>query len=307
MRRYVFAAIAGLCSFSPLMGQEGMFASQREGTLAPTVPLVPAPTLQNGNLLTPAGGNEALGTSAPRLFSMPKWSLMRSPVSTSPTEPSVPPSGYSYPIPPLPAGVGGADGLCGSASCGQRERGCGRNRSCWERLKAWVCYAPSQTGLPMWCPSPYITPLQGMFPCGSNCALNCAAGPTPSCRKGCGTGCGNGQYPTQPPTMQPPTMQPPMTMPQPMGQPLPQPKPVPYSSAPPTVLPGSGAGAVVMPPRGVQGATVNPTWQSRATPMQPTASPGIPGYRFAAPEAKSWQPVPTTLPGTVVPTSGTQR
>src|SRR5262249_35595619 len=102
MRRYLFAAIAGFASFASLQAQEGSFASQREGTLAPTVPVVPAPVLQNGNILTPAS---SWGTNVPRLFSIQKWSPVRSPVSASAIEPNVPPSGYNYSVPPLPAGV----------------------------------------------------------------------------------------------------------------------------------------------------------------------------------------------------------
>ena len=289
MKRFVFLAVAGLCSFASLQvrAQEGAFASQREGSLAPTAPVVPAPTLQNGSVLTPAGSG-TWGGSAPKLFSTQRWSPLRSPVSASATEPSVPPSGYNYPVPPLPAGVGGADGLCGAAKCKPGHgRGCERNRSSWECFKAWLCYAPSKSDLPMCQPSPYVTPLQGMFPC------------TASNGYGCGTGCGGhcGAQPAQQPM-------PPRTMPTPMEQPLPA--PMPTSPSAPQKLPAiplTSAAPVVMPPRGIQGAAIAPTMLGRTAPAP--ASPGIAGYRFAQPEANVWKPA--AQQGTIVPTSGTQR
>jgi hypothetical protein len=270
--------VAGLSSFAQVRAQEG--------TLAPTVPVVPAPVVQNGNL-TPAGGNGGWGASTgPRLPAFSRWSPFRNPATASVGEPVGTPSGYGYPVPPLPAGVGGADGRCGPGGCAPTGCAPGRARghdgSCWEKLKNWLCYHPTKTELPKLCPTPYYTPLQGMFPC------------TPGgCGAGCGT-CAGGYAPGQPWFVYP-------------GAPAPPPPPPMQPPVPPgtgaRANPGSGAGtsaaAVTFPPRGVQGAAVAPTWQGRVAPMP--ATPGIAGYRFAAPEAVA---APPSLPGTVVPTGG---
>ncbi len=218
MKRLYLAAVAGLCSVVPLSAQEG--------ALAPTAPVVPAPVLQNGSLVSPSGGNGWGAGSRP--FAPAKWSPFRNPATASVTDPVVPSAAaYGHALPPLPAGVSGVEAAsCGPAGCGQA----GRSRGCWEHLKAWLCYHPSKTDLPKCRPTPYVTPLQGMFPCTSVA--------------GCTTGCAVGT--------------PVYGQPQPVPQGLPMPQPVP---------PGATAGAVMMPPRGQQGtATLQPTWQGRTTP-----------------------------------------
>jgi hypothetical protein len=64
-------------------------------------------------------------------------------------------------------------------------------------------------------------------------------------------------------------------------------------------MPGTSAGPVVMPPRGVQGAAVAPTWQGRTTPAP--VNPGVSGFRYATPESAKVAK-PATLPGTIVNT-----
>lgn len=214
MKRLYLAAVAGLWSVAPLSAQEG--------ALAPTAPVVPAPALQNGSLLAPAGGTGGWGAGGSRTMALTKWSPFRNPATASASDPVAPSAaGYGHPLPPLPAGVG--DGPCGTSGCGHA----GRERVGWDRVKAWLCYHPSKTELPKLRPTPYVTPLQGMFGCTSaaGCAAGCASGAPVS-----------GQ-------------------PQPQGQPMPQPVP-----------PGTGAGAVAMPPRGPQGIALQPTWQGRTPP-----------------------------------------
>lgn len=230
-RWYLVAAVAGLWSFAPLSAQEG--------SLAPTAPVVPTPVLQSGKLIAPSGSGN-WGTSS-RQFALTKWSPFRNPATASATEPVSPSAAnYVHPTPPTP--VGGGDGSCGPGGCG------GRERVGWDRVKAFLCYHPSKTELPKLRPTPYVTPLIGMFPCSS--APN----------GGCATANGTYGQPLGPP-------QPYMPQPQP-GQPMTQP-------VPPT------AGAVMMPPRGTQGTAIQPTWQGRVTPAP--ADPGLAGYRFTAP------------------------
>lgn len=136
-----------------------------------------------------------------------------------------------------------AGGTCGPTGCAT-----GRGGFSLDRLKAYFCYQPTPTGLPKLQPAPYVTPLQGLFGCSS-------AG-------GCTTGCAVGAYaPAN------------YAYPQ---QPGAYPQPMPMN---PPVAPG--AGAVLMPSRGVAGAALQPTWQGRVTPMQADAS-GVAGYRLPA-------------------------
>ena len=164
MKRLYLAAVAGLWSVAPLPAQEG--------TLAPTAPVVPAPTLQNGALQAPGGTGWGAGGS--RVMPLTKWSPFRNPATASATDPVAPAAAYSHPLPPLPAGVSGAEtsATCGPTGCGHA----GRQRGCWEQVKAWLCYRPSKTDIPTWRPTPYVTPLQGMFACtpAAGCATGCA-------------------------------------------------------------------------------------------------------------------------------------
>ena len=167
MKRLYLAAVAGLWSVAPLPAQEGV--------LAPTAPVVPAPTLHNGALLAPAGGAGGWGAGGSRVMPLAKWSPFRNPATASATDPVAPAAGYAHPLPPLPAGVGGADASCGPNGCGHA----GRERLGWDRVKAWLCYRPSKTEMPVLRPTPYVTPLQGMFACtpAGGCATGCASGP----------------------------------------------------------------------------------------------------------------------------------
>ena len=240
MKRYLIAAVA------VSLGAGGAARAQ-DGGLAPTAPVVPTPILQNGNVLTPSGGTAPwAGSGSPRMFSSTRWSN-RGNAAGDPTM-QMAPSGYAYALPPLPAGVGSVNAACGTGGCAPGNRG-GLN---WNRLKAFLSYHPSRTNIPTWQPTPYITPLQGMFPCSS--------------AAGCTTGCAPGGYPYG---QQPYGQQPYYGQPQPNTPPMAQPMP-----------PGS-AGAVTMPSRGTQGIAVPPTWQGRTQPAP--ATPGIAGYRFAQP------------------------
>jgi hypothetical protein len=302
MKRFFFAAVAGLASFAPLAAQEG--------TLAPTVPVVPAPVVQNGNLINPAG----VGSTRQPFFTMPKWSPLKSPVSTTNTadvpappkanppltSPAMPP--YSKYTQPIPHPTGTVDAPCGLGGCTTGGCTTGRDRSCWAHFKAWLCYAPSKSDLPKCQPTPYHTPLQGMFPC------------TPSCGYGCGNGNCTGQYPAvmqQPVPTQP--MAPPMGQPNP-PQKMPAPRPlttptVPAPSVPvPMPMPTpTSASPVMMPPRGVSGAPMAPAGEVRSVPVVAPAAPANyaapAGYRFTNPYSTNWKPAPQ--PGSVVPVSAT--
>jgi|GEM_PF-3160480 len=268
--KWTIVAVAGVCSFGSVAAQEG--------TLAPTAPVVPAPMIQGGKLINPSGDQGSWGASnTSQIFSAPRWSPFRNSVraTTDPTAPMVPAApgtvttGVPMPPPPV-AGIGVPDGTCGPGGCAPG--GHGRSGMCWSRFKAWMTYHPSNTDLPRCHPTPYITPLLGMFPCPGGYG-----------GYGCG-GCANGSYPAYGPPVGPASGAPsavpptgyPLGQPQPyLPQPMPQPGPM-----------GGSAGPVMMPQRGTQGTALTPTWQGRVTQMPAAApgSPGIAGYRFAAPE-----------------------
>ncbi len=234
MKRLYLAAVLGLWPG----------AAQAQEGLAPTVPVVPAPVLQNGNVQAPAGSG--WGTpGGPRFLSVSKWSPFRNPATASPIEPTAPVS--THPLPPLPAGIStpemsGSPANCGPAGCGRPAR----SRSCWERIKLLLGYHDSPTELPKLRPTPCITPLQGMFPC--------TAAP------GCGTGCAAGHNGGVP-QMYAPAHTPPM-----------------MPAMPAVTTPtGTTAGAVVMPPRGMQGRPVQPVVQGRVVPESAVTAKPAPG------------------------------
>lgn len=201
MKRLYIAAVAGLCAVAPVRAQDG--------ALAPTAPVVPPPMLQNGSVVAPAGG---AGVARP--FANNMWSPVRSPVVAS---------GAAYTGYPPAAGA-----ECGPTGCGTA--GCGRGGLSWDRLKTWLCFNYSPSGLPKRQPAPYITPLQGMFSCssGAGCAPCAANGPAFA----------------------------PAPVPAPAGQP-----PAPGPMMPVPTKPPVTAGAVLMPPRGTTGAPVPAAWQ----------------------------------------------
>lgn len=159
-RKFWAAAVAGLVACGAVVSQDGR--------LAPTAPIVPAPVMTNGGVRAPATGNWGSG----RVISSNNWSPLRSPVAPASAEvPPVPAhSGYAVPLPPAHGGSCGPAG-CAPANCGRGDR------SCWDKLKAWLGYAPCKSDLPKLQPTPYVTPLQGMFYCS-----------TPAGCAPCGTG-----------------------------------------------------------------------------------------------------------------------
>ncbi|VTR90789.1 unnamed protein product [Gemmata massiliana] len=221
----------------------------QDGWLAPTSPVVPPPALQNGNLVAPAGGAWGGGS---RMFSRTTWSPVRSPVvagySSAPIS-----AAPGYAVPPLPPGVGAGYSACGPVGCGPV--GCERERPCWERMKSWLCFQLTPTELPKMRPAPYVGPIQGLFSCTSG--------------GGCATGCGAtyaGGYNSP--------VQPTYNVPAPLQQPQP-------------MQPGAGAGAVMMPARGTQGAAVQPTWQGRV--VSTPSDPALAGYRYTQPDYRTVQ------------------
>lgn len=205
MNRLYIAAVAGLCAVAPVRAQER--------PLAPTAPVVPAPMLQNGSVVAPVGVAWAPGVARP--FANNTWSPVRSPVVAGD-------SVYTGSLP-----VAGA--ACGPTGCGPA--GCGRDGLSWDRLKSWLCFNYSPSGLPKRTPTPYITPLQGLFSCssGAGCAPCAANGPA-------------------------------LLGPAPVGLP---PAPAPMQMPVPMKPPGT-AGAVLMPPRGATGAPAPAAWQNPA-------------------------------------------
>jgi hypothetical protein len=251
MRRLVFAAVAGLCTVAPARAQDGAFA--------PTLPVIPAPALP-GVTVAPTGGTPSAGRAVSRPFAASKWSPVRSPVvaASGMPAPVTPATPATAPLPALPPGaVIPYGGSCADGACGREHRSCG------QQLKAWLCFRYSPSDLPKCQPTPYITPLQGMFPC-----------------VGCGRGSGVGAPPAQPPIFAPigpdgvvpgTVVEPAPPMPQPAppkGVPLPVPQPLP---------PNKGAGPVEMPPRGTTGGAFAPAW--RVQPATPTVT-----------SAGSWRP-----------------
>ncbi len=255
MRRFVFVAVAGLCSTVPTFAQES-------GYLAPTAPVVPAPVLHNGSVLNSSTGKPGVS----RFLASPKWSPLRSPVTASSTGATALPPGY---VPTQDAGMVVSAGSCPDGRCGSRH-----GHSCWQRLKTWLCFRYSSSDVPKFQPTPYVTPLQGMFPCeGYSCGGNIGAPP--------------GLLRPWPPT---PEAQPlPATGPAspPMTEPV-----SPRATPLPTPLPLRDAG--VMPPRGTAGGAIVPT------AVIPTTS----GYNVTSWKANTWK---SSAPSAVVPASGTRR
>lgn len=246
-RLYLAAAVVGLWPGAP-RAQEG---------LAPTAPMVPAPVLKDGRVQQPTGG---WGSGDGRGFATQKWSPFRNPATAGSVEPvSAQYANYASAVPPLPVGITNpAD--CGPAGCGAH----GRDRSCWERFKTFLCFSYTPGGPPRCQPTPFTTPLAGMFPC------------TPVGSAGCASGCAPAplQYgPAMPGyTMPAPQMTPPASV----GR-APQQSPT--------------AGAVAMPSRGAP-SPVQPTWLGRVAPESAVAAKPAP-----APALK-----PTAAPSGVVPT-----
>ena len=261
-RWYLVAAVAvGLWPVAEARAQEG---------LAPTAPVVPAPILKNGSVLTPSDG----GWGSSSRLSIAQWSPFRNPATASAVEPIAPV--YAQPPSAVPSGPG-FDASCAPAGCGRAAP----NRSCWARLKAVLCYSDSPTDIPTCRPTPYVTPLMGMFPCTAGA--------------GCGTGCGGGYgYPYStdpirygvPNDRQPPAYAP---APQPQATPL---QPMPQPVQPGTTPPGPTAAPVTMPSRGMPSSAVQPTWQGRVVPAsavapKPATGPIVPtGFKYPVPVQK---------------------
>src|SRR4051794_37073195 len=130
-RWYLVAAVAvGLWPVAGVRAQEG---------LAPTAPVVPAPGLKNGSVLTPSDG----GWGSSSRLSIAKWSPFRNPATASTVEPTAPVSAQPQPqpLPPPPAAASGPDASCGPTGCGHAAP----NRSCWARVKAFLHYHDSPT------------------------------------------------------------------------------------------------------------------------------------------------------------------
>jgi hypothetical protein len=198
-RKILAAALAGLVACGAVVSQDGR--------LAPTAPIVPAPVMSNGGVRAPATGNWGSGSVRP--FAANNWSPLRSPVAPAAAEVPPVPAHSGYAVPPL------AGAACGPTSCGPAKR------SCWEKFKAWACFAPSKTELPKLQPAPYVTPLQGMFYCA-----------TPAGCAPCGTGHAAPVYAPGTPMMPPPAVMPTPMPPKVAG-------PVVVKPAAPRALPGT--------------------------------------------------------------------
>jgi hypothetical protein len=235
MKRFFLVAVAALCFYPAVQGQEG--------ALAPTAPVVPAPWITSGNSLPPSGGYPLGSGTTPgqRSYSLTRWSPFRNPATPVSNDPAtIIPAYHGAPVPTAPTAASGTDASC-SKTCGPS--GCGRaHRGCLEKMKQWLCYHDSNTELPKMHPTACFVPLQGMFPCPAGCS-SCADWSN--------------------------------SLEHPFPRVPPRPEPVPPTPSPmqqPTQVGGRylGAGSVTMPPRGTQGLASTPYAQTRYT-QQPTA------------------------------------
>lgn len=152
----------------------GAVAADPVGT---TVPLVPAPVIQNG---LPA--NQPFGHS-PRPFSFANLVKKQPAAEAQAPAPAVAPTATPA-MPPLPTALTAAPlavnpAACASpAACSVKDRG----DTC-ERLKRWLCFKPCEYHFPH-TPTPCYAPNYEFFACKSNAGYpgGCAQ---PS---GCGTG-----------------------------------------------------------------------------------------------------------------------
>ena len=170
MNRFYLVIVAGLSSFTQIRAQEG--------ALAPTVPVVPMPVVQNGSPMAPLTGNGSGGFgSGFRGIDVTKWSPFRNPVTAGAgVSDMLPAPPVEFPIVPLPPpqpvplafnrprAACGFGGPCGLGGCASAHSG-----SCWGRFKAWLCFHQTPTELPKCRPAPYEVPLMGMFPCHAGC------------------------------------------------------------------------------------------------------------------------------------------
>jgi hypothetical protein len=145
------------------------FATAAEPNLLPTIPQVPAPTLNSESRIVPAAGisGRLLGNLRERIgLSMP---ANRAVGSVEPVE--------AAPIVPLP----------GCDHCMAAGNGCGSSIIPGSPIKRWLCFRPT-TGheLPWLRPNPYIGPITGQFRCSSAGCASCGDQP------GCGAGCAKG-------------------------------------------------------------------------------------------------------------------
>lgn len=143
-------------------------------SLVPTSPQVPAPRLESAVIPAAGMGERALLPLRERIALAIAPSLSATASTPPPVSLAVPLSTASQPLP--------VDG-CVEGSCGRL----GRDRACWDRFKAWLCFCPT-TGdaLPKLRPTPYVGSLSAMFRCES--VGGCGNG-TVGCGDGHG-GCG---------------------------------------------------------------------------------------------------------------------
>jgi hypothetical protein len=174
--------------------------------LAPTTPQVPVPVLADG-VLVPADGSkvslrERLGLGAgavhvaggtcddgkcgPRAKGKPgvvrcagtgEGLVHAKPQWCTDCAPAV-----RYPLPPLPAGVGGSEdvrqaggtyatgGSCSAGGCATQN--C--DRSCWDKLKGWLCFRQTPVRTPC-VPTNRQPPLYTYFSCRENAACGTGA------------------------------------------------------------------------------------------------------------------------------------
>jgi hypothetical protein len=166
MKRLV--AIVLLAALTPA---PAALADHQPGTPVPTAPSVPAPVLEKGGMVIPAGGVARVHPPVRERVAVARTA------TAAPTMPL--PTGYA---PPAAPAAGCAPGGCAPADCGPaRTRG-----ACLDRFKAWLCFQPTAgCALPKLQPHPYVGPITGVYYCNS--AGGCATGAS-----GCpaGDGCG---------------------------------------------------------------------------------------------------------------------
>jgi hypothetical protein len=145
---------------------------------APSPPGVTAAPTPHPGYHVPGGAawstpTDAAGSRGPRLFHVPRWGLSgrTSQVSAEQYEvtPPAPQSGTPY-LPPR--GVSGAPVAVGhplpappatAGACATGDYAPCRG-SCWERVKAWLCFGPTPNRFPL-TPTPFYPPHYTGFPC----------------------------------------------------------------------------------------------------------------------------------------------
>jgi hypothetical protein len=159
------AAIVLLAALTPPVA--AIASDLQPGSPVPTSPSVPAPVLDKGGMVIPAGGIARVQPPVRERVAATRTAAMPLPTGYQPPAPAV------APAPPVAPAVSCAPGGCAPADCGSAKP----RRPCLDRFKAWLCFQPT-TGdaLPKLQPNPYVGPITGVYSCTSANGYGCANG-----------------------------------------------------------------------------------------------------------------------------------